>query len=242
MSQTTDPLVYRYGFNFENGETVFFEARLDPVTLRVEPKKDPVLPSWTALDFHKCEHCPLNTKDHPHCPVAAQIKGVVSHFSWHESIEPVRVSVETPERRYEKDVPLQKGLSSLMGFLIAGSACPHTDFLKPLLRYHLPFATNQESFFRALSMFLLGQYLQGQKSFNTEDAIGELSEKYKNMRIINKGMRERIKSVEAADANANAIMILDCFALDASFRIDQAVFDDLKKLFGALGSKPDTGH
>lgn len=233
MSKESQKLLYRYHFFFEGGEPLVFGIELDPATMQVVDQAGSELSPWTELGNNQCSHCPLKVESCSRCPVANQISRVVERFKNHQSIESVRVMVETPERRYEKDVSLQQGLSSLLGILMAGSACPHTDFLKPLLRFHLPFATNQETFTRALSMSLLAHYLRGQKSFDTENAIEDLSAKYKNMREINRAMRERIKSVEAEDANANALMILDCFALDASFRIDQALFKDLKKVFDA---------
>lgn len=233
MSKESQKLLYRYHFFFAGEEPLVFEIGLDPTTMQVVDQDMDELPPWTMLGNNQCNHCPLKIESCLRCPMASQIARVVEQFKNHQSIESVRVMVETPERRYEKDVPLQQGLSSLMGVMMAGSACPHTSFLKPLLRFHLPFATNQETFVRALSMSLLAHYLRGHKSFDTENAIEDLSAKYKNMREINRAMRERIKSVETEDANANALMILDCFALDASFRIDQALFKDLKKVFDA---------
>lgn len=229
-TQQKKELSYSYSFGFENGERLAVTVRLDPQRLAVL-EDEPDSPEWTRLDFHQCSNCPLKTSEHPHCPVARHMAKLVTRFKNHSSIEPVTVIVETPERRYEKSVDLQKGLSSLLGIYIAGSGCPHTDFLRPLLKFHLPFASNHETFYRVLSMYLLAQYLRGNKSQDMETTFQQLAAKYKEIRVVNKGLRERLKAIETADANANALMILDCFALDVSFRIDQDLFSDLEKVF-----------
>ena len=232
MSKQPESLSYSYTFVFGEGSYLTVKAELDPQTLLVKNDEAQSLPEWTQLDFHKCPHCPLKKSDTPFCPAARHISAVTSRFRQYLSITRVGVIVETPERRCEKEVDLQKGLSSLMGIFMAGSGCPHTDFLRPLLKFHLPFANRQETFYRVLSMYLLAQYMRGDMILDADGATKHLSEKYKALRLVNKSIRERIKAAESEEANANALMILDCFALDASFRIDQDLFTDLEKVFG----------
>jgi hypothetical protein len=97
-----------------------------------------------GLEHEKCGHCPLNESEYPECPVARSLAPVVDAFEGEKSFEKVSVEVETPERSYRREAPLQDGLFSLVGLLMATSDCPHMAFLRPSARFHLPFSTSRE--------------------------------------------------------------------------------------------------
>ena len=56
------------------------------------------------------------------------------------SSERIRLEVTTTDRFVAQDTSAQKGISSMMGLIIATSGCPHTAFLRPMARFHQPLA------------------------------------------------------------------------------------------------------
>ena len=63
-------------------------------------------------------------------------------------------------RSIRANTSAQAVASSIMGLISATSGCPHTAFLKPLAWFHLPFASEEETVFRAVSAWLLKQYFR----------------------------------------------------------------------------------
>ncbi len=61
-----------------------------------------------------------------------------------------------------------------MLFVIAASACPHTDFLKPLARIHLPFPSLEEIVSRIVSAYLLFQYFRTEQGPPFDHALSGL--------------------------------------------------------------------
>ena len=57
---------------------------------------------------------------------------------------------------------VQMGVSSLLGVIMTTSGCPIMAQLKPMVRFHLPFASLEETIFRMVSMHLVAQYLRHQ--------------------------------------------------------------------------------
>ena len=92
-----------------------------------------------------------------HCPVALNIQGLVEAFRESRSHESVEVTVTTAERTFSKATTLHEGISSLLGLIMATSGCPIMERLKPMARFHLPFASLEETTYRMLSMYLVAQ-------------------------------------------------------------------------------------
>ncbi|MEK7768273.1 MAG: hypothetical protein AAB286_00960, partial [Pseudomonadota bacterium] len=112
--------------------------------------------------FSHCSNCPLGDSVE-YCPVAVNLSRVVETFRDNNSFEQTSVTVEAPERTYSKNVQLQKGISSLIGMIMVTSDCPIMDNLRPNARFHLPFATSMETFYRTVSMYFTAQYFLMQK-------------------------------------------------------------------------------
>ena len=55
-----------YQFSDGKGLDESFSVDLD----HPGPADDSDLPSWTALEFHQCDNCPLAAEDHERCPAA----------------------------------------------------------------------------------------------------------------------------------------------------------------------------
>ena len=65
--------IMHYKFRFDNGQEKDFCIQMDAKTLDLiqDPPKD--LPPWTKLSYHKCSNCPLDEKNHEHCPIAVNL-------------------------------------------------------------------------------------------------------------------------------------------------------------------------
>ena len=74
------------------------------------------------------------------------------------SHEMVTVTVRTDERTFTKETMIQHGLSPLVGIIMTTGGCPIMEHLKPMVRFHLPFASLEETIFRMVSMYLMVQY------------------------------------------------------------------------------------
>jgi hypothetical protein len=109
----------------------------------------------------RCVHCPL--KDAEYCPLALRLPAIIEFFSNIYSYQTARIRVETEERTYFKETSVQHGLSSLLGIIMPASGCPIMANLKPMVPFHLPFASYAETEYRVFSTYLLDQYLRHKK-------------------------------------------------------------------------------
>ena len=148
------PRSVTYFFEFEKGISWKYELSFDDAQRYIPPAAG-TAKSWTALEFNKCPHCPLKKDTSPQCPVARNLDQIVEDSKTAISFTRAKVTVTTPERAYAKECAAQDGLRSLFGLLMASSGCPHLDWLRPLARYHLPFASADENLFRVLSLQLV---------------------------------------------------------------------------------------
>lgn len=218
QSRSSDTYLIRYVFRLPTGGEHVIDVALDPVTLaaRVPPPASghagSAPPAWTALGHQQCKNCPLKPAQSPHCPAALAIASVVATFADHWSIEEADVRVETPERTVSKATALQHGLSSLLGVLLATSGCPVLRKLRPLARYHLPFASEEETVFRAVSMYLVAQFLRAEDGKPADFRLDGLAELYREIGTVNRGLAARMRSAATKDANVNAVIVLDAFA------------------------------
>ena len=149
----------RYRFTQSDGVERTFDVTLDEVALTLRPRaeaKEP--PAWTALDNHQCPNCPLASAPGARCPVAVNVDPVIQSFHDAISHEVAEIRVETEARTYTKRAPLQQGISGLIGLIMVTSGCPVLDRLRPMVRNHVPFATLEETTYRAMAMYMLSQF------------------------------------------------------------------------------------
>lgn len=227
-----EPIVVTYRFKLSDSSTAEFPVTIDGETLEVARPADAALPSWTDLDFHKCGHCPLSSDEHPSCPLSASIAPLVERFEDILSYEEVEVEVETNNRRISRTSSAQQGLSALMGLVMATSGCPYTAFFKPMARFHLPFANEAETVYRAVSMYLLSQYFTHEDGRDIDLALDGLQQIYVDMQELNRAMATRIREAITQDAAVNAIVVLDFFAQTMPFAIEDRL-EQLRPLFAA---------
>ncbi len=206
-----------YEFEFQDGKKFVYPLKLDKKTVSLIPDRKGPFPPWTKLEHYPCDGCPLIKERKFYCPIAVNISDLIEHFKEIKSTEMVRITVYTAERNYWKIGPVQKGLSSIFGVIMATSNCPVMDFLKPMARFHLPFSTGEETLLRSISMHLLTQYVFSKKRGQTDLSLDLLDQAYSMVQKVNRGICNRISSVvqeskSQGDAASNAVVILDTFS------------------------------
>lgn len=227
-------LVYTYQFDFEDGPQKNFSLELDPSTLEYLAEEPDELPDWTALEHHQCPNCPLSADEHPHCPVAVNMVGILEYFRDFFSYDKADVTIKANDRYYHKESAVQDALSSLLGIIMTTSGCPVLDKLRPMVRIHLPFSTTRENLYRAISMYFTAQFFKA-KNNNDGDSweLDGLVEIYEEIETVNEAFCKRIATSFDKDANVNAIVILNCMAEIAALSIKQDLLEDIEKSFAA---------
>ncbi len=201
-----------YSFSFKNGTRKTFPLVLskDTLALRSAAKSNP--PLWALLNQNKCEICPLQESRVTYCPVAANLAGIVEEFKDFVSHEQARVAVAVEERIYAKDATVQQGLTPLLGIIMTTTGCPVMEQLKPMVRFHLPFASLTETIFRMSSMFLMAQFLRSREGKTAAWSLDGLTQVYVQVGKVNRDFAQRLRVAAKKDANVNALVNLDCFA------------------------------
>jgi hypothetical protein len=215
-----------YDFAFPDGAAKSYTVALDRATLAYLPGTQESPPAWTRLENHQCGHCPLSPAEHPYCPVATNLSELVEAFKDKASVAEATVTVTAEERTYVKQLPLQRGIFGIFGLVMATSACPYMDFLKPMARFHLPFSTAEETIVRSVSMYLLRQYFVAKRGGAPDLGLEQLETHYENIQKVNDGILERIRGVVLNDADVNALVILQGFA----DLLTMAIAKDLSKI------------
>lgn len=219
-----ETIEFKYLFIFKDGRRQSSNIKLDSKTLRLIQEANGIRPSrWTKLDSSKCSNCPLNSEEHPECPLALNLSTIVPQFSDMHSYNEVHVIVESEDRTFSRDTDLQTALSAILGIFMVTSDCPNMMSLRPMVRFHLPFATIEETIFRSVSTYLLGQYFNHKNGKEADWDLKGLVENYKTIQIVNYGMASRMRSVVDKDANLNALVVLDVFAKELPFSIDKSL-------------------
>lgn len=234
------PLDIRYHFSLQNGSHLDFDVKLDPSTLNQIDDSTDHHPDWTALAFHQCSNCPLDPSISPYCPVALNIIKLMEGCSGLVSYEKVRLDVTTPERTVSKDTTAQAGISSLLGLIVATSGCPHTGFFKPMARFHLPFASEAETIYRASSMYLLAQYFIRKQGGEADLDMEGLVKIYRNLQIVNTALAARLRAASQQDAAVNAVVLLDSFAKIVPYTIADSL-DEIRHLFMPFLARDEDG-
>jgi hypothetical protein len=223
---TEIPLLhYRYQFTFDNNHTITFEINLDPETLEYVSSSDQEPAEWTRLDYLPCEQCSLmKSSESVFCPIAVNIATIVEAFKDTYSYDTVDVRVESKERVYSrKQISIQQALSSILGIIMVSSGCEDLDKLRPMVRYHLPFASIEETIYRAASMYLLGQYFRRKHGLEPDWDMKQLINIYQKIDRINVKLVKRLQAATSKDASLNAVVVLDVFAQMLPMSIEETL-------------------
>jgi hypothetical protein len=218
------PFQFHYQFQFANGQTKDYRIALDPDTLSLIPSSTVAAPpDWVGLTYKQCSDCPLESNSHAHCPIALNIMELVEAFKSVFSYHDCTVVCETSERTYLKKTSVMEGLSAIFGVIMATSDCPVMEFLKPMARFHLPFATIEETTMRTASMYLLAQYFKYKDQPEIKFDFKTLEKHYSKVQQVNEGLLARINSVSSEDADKNAIVTLHSLSQFLSMEIDYSL-------------------
>ena len=224
--QNQDEIIYfNYFFRFDHSEEQF-SITLNLNDLRIINVDNTNKPKWTRLEYKKCSNCKLKENEHPYCPVALNFSDIIPSFRNYVSYDRVYVRVETADRNYEKDTTVQQGLSSLLGIIMVTSGCPTMQILRPMVRFHLPFATIEETIFRSASSYLLAQYFRLKNGEKPDWNMENLLKGYEEIQLVNVGITNRLRNISKMDANTNAVIVLDVFAKEMPY----SIFEGLKNL------------
>ena len=235
MGKNTDNantiITYQYRFIFGTDLEKDIKVELDRKTHTLIPTRKPSYPKWTELSFFQCPHCPFNEEQHPFCPIAINLVDLVDFFSEMVSYKEVELIIQAEERAYMKHTTLQQGISSLVGIYMVTSGCPIMQKLKPMVCYHLPFATLKETQYRVISMYLLAQYFLYRRDREPDWELKNLAKIYDDIRLVNKSFFQRLAQIKIKDATLNALIKLDMFAEHISSLIQKDALDEMEWLF-----------
>lgn len=232
----TASLSIRYRFDLPDGSTKTLEFTFGASDFRMHKRAAVDAPFWTELGFSRCANCPLEELKNAHCPAALQMAPVVEPLKTLVSFDTVGVTVTTPERSVYAETSAQQAMSSVLGLIMATSGCPWTDHLRPMARFHLPFASETETLYRSISMFLLAREMSGADERSGFTALEDL---YKNLHVVNRDMSRRLGAATRTDPARNALALLDSYTTLLPAALDGS-FAELKPLFDAWQTKENT--
>lgn len=208
----------------------------DADTFRLLDDATGPLTEWAKLEFHQCPHCPLQPEQSPYCPFARALSRFVHRFDELYSYETAVTEVVSDVRTVVASKPLQQGMASLIGLIGATSGCPHLDAFRPMARFHLPFARDDETLYRVFSMYLLQHYLEGGAATRESDVLEGLRGISSAAAMVNRTMAERVRAAFQKDVLVNAIIILDSFAQAVPIVIEERLEDHSARIGHARAS------
>lgn len=207
-----------YLFEFPNAPVASFKVDLERKT---DPRRIPMLPEWTKLGYQQCQTCPLNPQQHSHCPAALDVHSILGPLQPIAAHSRLDVRVITPQREYAKRVTVEEAVRSLMGLVMATSACPVFGVLKPVARNHLPFASMEEQALRTVSFYLMQQYFAVHEGKTPDWALTQLIRQFKTIQMVNHAFWQRITGHVQNDANARALLSFFTLSGNLSTSLDQ---------------------
>lgn len=222
---------YKYKFVFEDGSEKEVELQLDKETLQIILPENELKPEWARYENFGCHQHVCGSLYGEYCPIALNLQPLIHLFSNLPSFTKAKIYVEANDRTYFKETSIQSGIGSLIGIIMVTSGCTTLSKLRPMVHYHLPFATIEETEFRVFSMYALAQYLKMRKGLEPDWNLADLKKLYEDIQIINRNIAQKIADLEKMDASINAVVILNTFAESVTFSIDDMDFGHLEKIF-----------
>jgi hypothetical protein len=151
------------------------------------------LPSGRSISYQKCPHCPLSEDEHKYCPLALQLVDIVERFHGTKSIDQVEMEVITSDPKVIQKTEMQKAIASMLDLIIPSCGCPRTESMKPMSRFHLPLASEEETVFRVTGMYLLAQFLRSPEEGKLQDFyFGGLITIYEDLHALNIHIARRL--------------------------------------------------
>jgi hypothetical protein len=223
----TEALRIGYRFDLPDGSKKQVDLDFSALDFRLKNPVPADPPFWTELKFNQCANCPLSTAEHTHCPAALHMAPVVESLKALVSFDTVGVTVVRAERTVHAEMAAQQAMSSVLGLIMATSGCPWTDRLRPMARFHLPFASELETVYRSVCMFLLARELAGTGG---TPGFAQLVELYENLHEVNRDMSRRLGAATRTDPARNAMALLDSYTTLLPAALESSL-EELKPLF-----------
>lgn len=219
----------RYRFDLPDGSQKSLEFNFDASDFRLSNPAPAAPPFWTELKFNQCANCPLNTAESRHCPAALQMASAIEPLKALVSFDTVGVTVTQAERIIYAETTAQQAMSSVLGLIMATAGCPWTDRFRPMARFHLPFASEAETVYRSVGMYLLARELAGS---SRDQGFAALESLYENLHVVNRDMSKRLGAATKADPAQNAMALLDAYTTLLPAALESSL-EELKPLFDA---------
>jgi hypothetical protein len=229
----SEALTIAYRFDLPDGSAKTLEFAFDAVDFKMLKAPPDPPPFWTELAFSRCANCPLDEGLNPHCPAALQLASALEPLSELVSFDAVGVTVTQAERTVYAQTSAQQAMSSVIGLVMATSGCPWTDHLRPMARFHLPFASEAETLYRSIGMFLLARAIAGSDESRGFAALESL---YENLHVVNRDMSRRLGAAARTDPARNAMALLDAYTTLLPAALERSL-DELRPLFDAWKTK-----
>ncbi len=232
VNQQKKIIKLKYEFKFSDGTVKTFDIRLDDQTLDlVNDQESQDNPDWALMSKFRCENCPLNVSKHKYCPVALTLYSLMDDFKNVVSCDKVDLRIETPRRTYVKNTPVQNALSSLMGIYMVTNGCPVFGKLKPMVRYHLPFASPQETSYRIISMYFMAQFFRQRQGKDADWQLEKLSDIFDDITAANRNVCRKFRALVEKDAILNAVVILNSSVDFMSICFDEGILKEIERDF-----------
>jgi hypothetical protein len=225
----SEPLRIRYRFDLSDGSQKFLDFTFDAADFRLANAAPASPPFWTDLTFNQCANCPLDAADHPHCPAALHMASAIELLKALVSFDTVGVTVTQAERTAYAETTAQQAMSSVLGLIMATAGCPWTDRFRPMARFHLPFASEAETVYRSICMFLLARELG---RTGEPHGFAALEKLYENLHVVNRDMSRRLGAATRTDPAQNAMALLDAYTTLLPAALESSL-EELKPLFDA---------
>lgn len=206
-----------YYFSFDDGRDLTFIVDLDR---HFDPARAVSAPSWTRLENRRCPNCPLDASTYTYCPAALDLDRVVSSFQRIPASLKANIRVVSQDREYNKRAQVEEGVRSLIGLIMATSACPVFQELKPNARTHLPFASREEQVLRLASLYLMKQYLNWRDGKEPDWDLRGVVVEHQELQKVNQAFWQRLMSAYEGDANSKALLSFFTVSADISKSLD----------------------
>ena len=217
-----DAMEITYNYTFDGNLKRSFTLALDPDSLALKAILPADPPAWTELTYHRCENCSLEDAAR-YCPVALNLSTIVGEFKDFFSHQSAYVEVTTAARTYAKATTIEEGLSALVGIIMTTSGCPVMEPLKPMVRFHLPFATLEETYYRMISTWLMAQFFKLRRGDAPQLSLAGIEKVYASVTEVNRCIADRLRNNADKDANLNALVNLNFFAAMAPMAIEDVL-------------------
>lgn len=228
-----------YRLQFPDDKFIEFPILIDESSCTFILDKEITPNYWAALDYQQCPNCTLNKTKSPFCPVAVNLTPALSLCSSLTSYQSVTMEVFTAERTVSGTTTMQRALGSIFGLIMATSPCPHTEYLKPMARFHLPLASELENTYRTIAMHLLGQYFRRDEGMDFNPDLAPLTALHQNLQIVNQALTNRLKPAILEDSSVNAVLVLDLLSQAATWSIGTGL-EEIRRLFKSYRTNPET--